>query len=408
MTKDELALRDARVFLHQSSSSPVLASLRHVEGVWIEQSDGRRLIDLHGNTAHLLGHGNPEIREALIAQLEEMPFCPRRYTNRPAVKLAEALADRWPGGSAGVLLAPSGSDAIEIAMRLARACTGRFETISIDGSYHGNGFGALGLSESALDPRLGPHLPGRHHVAPYWRDGGAERMIEEIRRAFSNSATGICAVIAEPMRSNCHVPPAWLWPEVRQLCDAHGALLIFDEIPSGLGRTGRFFAFEHFGVCPDIAVLGKSLGGGMLPLAAVIADRKVDVAPELDVGHYTHEKNPLLARAGLTTLNIVARDKLEQRAEQIGLRLREGLATIARTRGIEVTPRGLGALLAVAFPGSPEEEDGGLVARCHAAGLSTTKKGRWSVGLSLPLTASDAEVDETLARFDAMASSLAG
>lgn len=233
-------------------------------------------------------------------------------------------------------------------------------------------------------------------------------MIEEIRRAFSNSATGICAVIAEPMRSNCHVPPAWLWPEVRQLCDAHGALLIFDEIPSGLGRTGRFFAFEHFGVCPDIAVLGKSLGGGMLPLAAVIADRKVDVAPELDVGHYTHEKNPLLARAGLTTLNIVARDKLEQRAEQIGLRLREGLATIARTRGIEVTPRGLGALLAVAFPGSPEEEDGGLVARCHAAGLSTTKKGRWSVGLSLPLTASDAEVDETLARFDAMASSLAG
>lgn len=382
--------------------------MRRVEGVWIEETGGRRLIDLHGNTAHLLGHAHPELREALIAQLSELPFCPRRYTNRPAVELVEALIERWPGGEAAVLLAPSGSDAIEIALRLARACTGRFETISIEGSYHGNGFGALGLSEAALDPRLGPHLPGRHHVTTYWREDGAERMIEDIGRAFASSRTGISAVIAEPMRSNCHVPPAWLWPEVRALCDTYGALLVFDEIPSGLGRTGRFFAFEHFGVCPDIAVLGKSLGGGMLPLAAVIADRRVDVAPELDLGHYTHEKNPLLARAGLTTLRIIARDGLAQRAEAMGARLRAGLASIASARGIEVTPRGLGALLAVRFPGCPADGDGGLVARCHAAGLSTTGKGSDSVGLCLPLTASEAEIDETIHRFDAVASRLKG
>ena len=95
------------------------------------------------------------------------------------------------------------------------------------------------------------------------------------------------------------MPPPGFWAEVRAACDAHGALLVFDEVPNGLGKTGRFFAFEHFGVVPDIVVLGKALGGGILPLAAAIARRDLDLAGHLSVGHYTHEKNPLLARAGL-------------------------------------------------------------------------------------------------------------
>lgn len=402
---DDLARRDAQAFLHQTSSSPVRASLRAVQGMWIEDSDGRRYVDLHGNTAHLLGHAHPELCAALVRQLQDLPFCPRRYTNEPAVELAEALLRRWPSDDAAVLFAPSGSDAIEIALRMARAATGRFETISLDGSYHGNGFGALGLSESALDPRLGPHLPGRHHATPYWAENGPERMLADIRRAFASSETGISAVIAEPIRSNCHLPPPGLWAEVRDLCDAHGALLIFDEIPSGLGRTGRFFAFEHFGICPDIAVLGKSLGGGILPLAAVVARRRLDVAPELDLGHYTHEKNPMLARAGLTTLQIIERDGLEDRAWQIGRQLGEGIAAISDNRGRPLATRGIGALLALELPGS---RLGGreLVARCFAAGLSTTGKGPDAVGLCLPLTVSADDIAETLERIDRLIANL--
>jgi 4-aminobutyrate aminotransferase len=103
-------------------------------------------------------------------------------------------------------------------------------------------------------------------------------------------------VIAEPVRSAPAAPPPGFWTEVRQACDDHGAVLIFDEIPTGLGKTGRLFSSAHAAVRPDITVLGKALGGGMLPLAAVIADRSFDLAPELALGHYTHEKNPLTTR----------------------------------------------------------------------------------------------------------------
>src|SRR5262249_49193975 len=162
------------------------------------------------------------------------------------------------------------------------------------GSYHGHGFGAFGLARSEPDARLGPFLPGRHHALGYWHD--AEQSLAEIREILGRAGGTIGAFIAEPIRSSCHVPPSWFWPEVRKLCDAHRTLLICDEIPSGLGKTGRFFAFEHMGVAPDVVVLGKALGGGVVPIAAVIADARLDVAPDLDLGHYTHEKNPFTTR----------------------------------------------------------------------------------------------------------------
>ncbi|MDQ0304726.1 aminotransferase class III-fold pyridoxal phosphate-dependent enzyme [Ancylobacter polymorphus] len=405
---DDLLARDSAAFFHQHGSTPSLGALRAARGIWLEDTDGRRFVDLHGNTVHHLGHGNPEIVAALKAQLDDLAFAPRRYTNPPAVALAEALRARWPAPPARVLFATGGSDAIEIAIKLARVATGRSETVSLEGAYHGHGFGAFGLSSAAPDPRLGAFLPGRHHVTPYWAgEDGPARMLEEIARHL---ATGrIAAVIAEPMRANCHVPPADLWPQIRALCDAQGTKLIFDEIPSGLGKTGRFFAFEHFGAVPDLAVLGKALGGGMVPLAAVIGDARLDVAPELELGHYTHEKNPLTTRAALTALEIIARDALVARAEAAGQTLREGIAAIATRRPCVSGIRGLGLLRAVAFapdraghpPGPAFAER--LVACAFAEGLSTTAKDDASIGLSLPLTVTDAEIAEVLARIEAMA-----
>lgn len=112
--------------------------------------------------------------------------------------------------------------------------------------------------------------------------------------------------------------PSYLWPEVSRLCKRAGAKLIFDEIPSGLGKTGRFFAHEHYDVRPDVVVLGKALGGGILPIAAVIAHKHMAVAPELTLGHYTHEKNPVTSRAALTTIEIIEDERLIEQAEQLG------------------------------------------------------------------------------------------
>ncbi len=390
--------RDAEVFFHQKGSSPCLAALRRVSGCWIEDLDGRRYLDLHGNTAHHLGHAHPEVVAAVKQQLDDLAFSPRRYTNAAATELAERLTAQWPGGTAKVLFTTGGSDAIELAMKVARVHTGRSALLSLEGSYHGHGFGAFGLSHRSPDPRLGSFLPDRVHVRPYWAHG-ASAMIEDVRQALHGTPGGIAAVIAEPIRSNCHVPPDALWPEIRQLCDAAGSLLIFDEIPSGLGKTGRFFAFQHFGVQPDIVVLGKALGGGMLPIAAVLADARLQAAPELSIGHYTHEKNPLTARAALTTIDIILRDALPARAAFLEGVVRNRVAELSRTVPAVMSVRGKGLLLAI-------ELAPGLVARVGEArflqrlldhGLSTTTKGQDALGFSPPLTIREDELDMALA-----------
>jgi 4-aminobutyrate aminotransferase len=387
---NDLVARDAEAFFHQRGSSPCIAALRAVGGCWIEDADGHRMLDFHGNTVHHIGHAHPRLIAALTAQLHDLPFCPRRHTNAPAVELAEALLARWPGSRgkgprARVLFATGGSDAMEIALKLARVATGRHETISLEGSYHGDGLGAFGLGSARTDPRLGPLLPGRHHVTPYWVD--ADRMLAEMRSTFAESRTGIASVVAEPMRSNCHVPPPGLWETVRALCDAQGAKLIFDEIPSGLGKTGRFFAFEHVGAVPDAVVLGKALGGGVVPIAAVIARDEMNVAPELNLGHYTHEKNPLTCRAALETLRIIAEDGLVGRAESMGATLR---AAVEQATGC--APRGLGLLLALPLPPAWHGRAEDVVIALRPLGYSCTAKGRDAIGLSPPLVISPAEI----------------
>lgn len=407
--EDNLVSRDATAFFHQKGSSPCLSALRAAEGIWLEDSEGRRFIDLHGNTVHHIGHGHPEVIAALKRQLDTLPFAPRRFTNEPAVGLAEKLLAYWPGARAKVLFATGGSDAMEIALKLARVTTGRHETISLEGSYHGHGFGAFGLSKAAADPRLGPFLPGRRHVTPYWAPDGAQRMLAEMREALGRSETGIAAVVAEPIRSNCHVPPDGLWAEVRDLCNRHGALLIFDEIPSGLGKTGRFFAFEHVGAIPDAVVLGKALGGGLLPIAAVIADARLDIAPELDLGHYTHEKNPLTTRAALTMIDIVERDGLVRRAAELERRIRSRIAALASEAPAILGVRGCGLLLAIEFDPAAFGMNPGpafaarLVSRCFEFGLSTTSKGPASIGFSLPMTVTDAELELCFERLERVA-----
>jgi len=160
---------DAEHFLHQSLSTPCLTGVRKVEGIWIEDADGKRYMDFHGNNVHHIGYGHPRLVEAVKAQIDDLPFSPRRFTNEPAIGLARELARLAPEGLERVLLSTGGSDAIEMGMKIARAATGRFKTISFWDSFHGAGFGAVSIGGEELfrSGPVGPLLPGAAHVAPF-------------------------------------------------------------------------------------------------------------------------------------------------------------------------------------------------------------------------------------------------
>ncbi len=369
-----LLARDSRAFLHQSVSTPCLNAIVRAEGIWIEDMAGRRYMDFHGNNAHHIGYGHPRLKRAIVEQMEVLSFAPRRYACEPAVALAEKLGMITPGNLAKVLFTTGGSDAVEVAVKIARAFTGRFKTLSFWDSFHGAGIGAASLSGEALF-RSGPAAPllaGAQHVAPFacYRCPYGHETDEDGHPFLARCHTAcaemlayvlaregdVAAVIAEPARAVPYVPPPGYWEKVRAACDRHGALLIFDEIPTGLGKTGRMFACEHDGVVPDILVLGKALGGGMLPIAAVIARPELDVGAEWAFGHYTHEKNPITTRAALTTIEIIEDEQLVLNAERIGEIALTRMAEMKRRLPAIGDVRGRGLLLGIELVQSRAEK----------------------------------------------------
>ena len=361
---DSLLAEDARWFLHQSVSTPCLAAVRKAEGIWIEDLTGRRFMDFHGNSVHHIGYGHPRLIAAIKAQLDALSFAPRRYTCETAVELARKLAEVAPGGLSKVLFATGGSDAVEIALKVARAATGRFKTVSFWDAFHGAGFGAASVGGEALfrSGPIGPLLAGSEHVPVYdcyrnpfgYSHTGREphrevcgKVCAALIRTVLEKEGDVAAVVAEPMRAVPYIAPPGFWQDVRRACDEHGALLVFDEIPTGLGKTGRLFACEHEGVRPDILVLGKALGGGVLPIAATLCRPELDVAGQWALGHYTHEKNPVTCRAALATLEIIADEGLVARAAELGAHALERLNALMDKHRLIGDVRGRGLLMGV-------------------------------------------------------------
>lgn len=413
-----LIARDEAVFLRQSLSTPCVSAVRRAEGIWIEDADGRRYMDFHGNSVHHLGYAHPKVLAAVRRQLDALSFAPRRFTCEPAIELAERLLALAPAGFGKVLFAPGGSEAIEIALKLARVATGRYKTLSFWDAFHGAGFGAASVGGEALfrDGRIGPLLPGAEHAPPFacfrcpfgFPSLSGAPDLATCRMACARTVDyvlkreGDCAVmIAEPIRAVPYLPPPGFWAEVRAACDATGALLIFDEIPTGLGKTGRLFAHEHAGVVPDILVLGKALGGGVLPLAAVLARTDLDVADDLSLGHYTHEKNPILAAAGLATLDVIAEEGLVERAAALGSYALQRLRDIAATRPLVGEVRGQGLLIGIELVGEDgEPATAAAEVALYAAlrrGLSFKLTAGSVLTLSPPLLIERGDLDQALA-----------
>jgi 4-aminobutyrate aminotransferase len=332
---------DAACFLHQALSTPVMNGLSKTEGAFIYDLTGQGYLDLHGNGVHNAGFSNPYVIEKVITQLRQsLAFTPRRYTSEPAVRLAKKIIEITPAGLDRVLFCPGGSEAIEMAVMLAKQVTQKWKTLSFWDSYHGTGFQSAAIGgEEHFNVGQGPMVPGAFHVEfpNYYRNPWGLTKTDDIDSEYLRQLKIIlhrnpdmAALIGEPISATPVVPSKNYWVEVQSLCRQYNMFLIFDEIIEGFGRTGKMFASEHF-VTPDVLVLGKTLGGGLMPFAGIVTKNEYNILQHRSIGHFTHEKNPLCCTAGLATIEYIEQNQLVRNSEILGDYLMDQLKSLQDT-----------------------------------------------------------------------------
>jgi 4-aminobutyrate aminotransferase len=406
----EILQEDAKYFLHQSLSSPCLNVLTRAEGSTFVDRQGRRYYDFHGNNVHQVGFAHPRVLAAIQGALKELSFCTRRYTNVSAIRLAKKLTELAPGDLNRVLFAPGGAEAISMAIQLARFVTGRFKTISLWDAFHGCTLDAISVGgESFFRSGIGPLLPGAEHVPPPDPVGCPFRCGDRCNLACADYVEyvlakegDVSAVLGESMRSTGIVPPSDYWQRIRAACDRHGALLILDEIPNGLGRSGSMFTCQQYNVVPDILVIGKGLGGGVFPLAAILAREGLNVAGRRAIGHFTHEKNPVACAAALAAIQVIEEENLAERATQLGDVALQYFQILRDRYPLIREIRGLGLLLALVLvkPGSSGTPASSEAEKIMYAALRRGLNFKVSMGniltLTPPLTIREDELREAL------------
>jgi putrescine aminotransferase len=312
---------------------------------------GRRFIDcLGGYGIYSAGIKHPKIVGAVSHQLRRMPLSSQELLDPLRGALAELLGELAPGDLQYSFFINNGTDAVEGAMKLARLYTGKPGFISCLGGFHGKSYGSLSLiGKAAYRVAFEPLLQDVFFV----EYGDADEVEWEIEKA-EQLGMGIAAVIAEPVQGEAGavVPPDDFWPRLREICDRHKVLLIADEVQTCLGRTGRMFGVDHWGVAPDIMCLGKALGGGVMPLSAFISTPRIwSVLEENPFIHSsTFGGNPLACAAGIAALNVTLEEDLPGQAAVKGRYMLERLAGV-RERYPEhlVDVRGLGLLIGLEF-----------------------------------------------------------
>ena len=352
----KILAEDERYFLHQSLSTPCLNAISESKGIYLKDMQGRQIMDFHGNSVHQVGYGNTRVVDAIKKQLDEIPFCPRRYTNQVAIDLAKRLTELAPGNLNKLLFTPGGTSAIGMALKLARYKTNRHKTISMWGSFHGASLDAISIGgDSMFRKDVGPLLPGTEHIPPPTRGKCHFNCVDEEHtgcidylKYILEREGDIAAIIAEPMRwASAELPPQNYWKRVREICDQLDVLLIFDEIPSAMGRTGKMFVCEHFDVVPDMLVIGKGLGGSIFPMAALIAREELDILDDRALGHYTHEKSSVGCAAALATIDCLYEDNLIENAVTLGKHAMERFLEMQTRFPLIHEVRGLGLFLGI-------------------------------------------------------------
>lgn len=401
---------DSDVFIHQALSSPCLDCVTGVDGIYLYTKDGRKIMDFHGNSVHQLGYNHPYLINALEKQLRTLSFSPRRFTNEKAIALAQKLS-ALNGGGKKVLFTPSGSSSIGLALKMVRYTKKKFKTISLWDSFHGANLDAISVGgESHFRKNIGPLLPGTEHIMPYnsyrcpFGDCKACNFkcldyLEYICRCEGD----IGAIIMEPVRcTDVQIPPKEYYKRIRRICDDYDIALIFDEIPTAFGRTGKMFVYQHYDIEPDILVVGKGLGGALYPISAVIAKESFDVCEEISLGHYTHEKSPLGAAVGLALIEYIEKANLLEKVEEIGNYMTQRLQKMQERFACIGDVRSIGALLAVELVKDRESKEKDVMLaerilyRCLEYGLSFKVSQGNVLTLAPPLIISQEELTRAM------------
>jgi 4-aminobutyrate aminotransferase len=343
---------DARHFLHQSLSTPCLDVLESCEGVYLQDLSGKRYMDFHGNNVHQLGYRNTYILDRVKAQMDVLPFSPRRYTNVPAIDLAKKLGALLPGDLNRVLFAPGGSSAISMALKLARTVTGKHKIVSLWDSFHGASLDAIAAGgERDFRKNMGPLAPGVERIPPPmtyrgpFSHNGDDTIYADYLEYVIEKEGDIGAFLIETIRNTDEqIPSSRYWQLVTDICKRHNVLLILDEIPIAFGRTGKMFAFEHYNIEPDIICLGKGLGAGIIPMAAIVTRDKFNIAADVSLGHFTFEKSPLGSVAALAMLEYIEQHNILDKVRADSLFMREQLQRLPQRFPLIGDIRGIGLL----------------------------------------------------------------
>lgn len=416
--RSKIVLAAKEQFVSHAIGIHLPAAIERAEGALLTDVDGNTFIDLAGGVGCMnVGHSHPRVVRAIVEQAQR--FTHTDFSVAPYelyVRLSERLCRIAPGPRPKkAILLNSGSEAIENAVKIARAVTGRPAVIAFQGAFHGRTYMSLSLT-SKVEPykkNFGPFMPEVYRVPypyPYRSpEPDATRWVmQHLDELFAShvQADKVAAIVVEPVlgEGGFVVPPPDFFPKLRALADRHGILLVADEVQTGIGRTGRMFAIEHWGVEPDLITVAKSIAVG-LPVSAVVGLRDVmDALPEGALGG-TYVGNPIACAAALAVLDVMEEQDLLTRAAALGERLLARFRNLQTRSSLIGEVRGLGAMVAMelvrdrATKEPAPRETGDIIRRAMAGGVLILRAGLHSnvIRILTPLVITDEQLDEALA-----------
>ncbi|EIZ1360127.1 aspartate aminotransferase family protein [Vibrio vulnificus] len=410
-----LLKRDSEVFLHQAMSTPCLDTLEAAEGIYIQDATGKKYMDFHGNNVHQLGYGHPHVIKRVQEQIAKLPFSPRRFTNETAIECAEKLTQICGGELNRVLFAPGGTSAVGMALKLARHITGNYKVVSLWDSFHGASLDAISVGgEACFRQGMGPLMAGVERIPPAvsYRgafpvaDGSDVHYADYLEYVIEKEG-GVGAFIAEAVRNtDVQVPSKAYWKRIREICDKHNVMLIIDDIPNGMGRSGEWFTYQAYDIEPDILCIGKGLGGGLVPIAAMVTKDKYNTAEQISMGHYTHEKSPIGCAAALATMEAIEQDGLLDKVKADSQFVREKLLEMKVKYPVIGDVRGIGMLWGIELVTDHEskarayDEAEAVLYQCLNNGVSFKVSQGNVIQLSPPLIITREQLTEALAIFE--------
>lgn len=375
MMREDLIKRTKRMI----APSLVLHSdiaVKKAQGIYLEDTGGKRYLDFTSGLAVAnVGHNHPRVVEAIKRQAEELTHAGCMFYYEPLAEYPELLSQITPPGLARFFFSNSGAEAVEGALKLARHYTGRHGILAFIGAFHGRTLGTLSLtaSNTKYRNRYAPLLPSVYHAPyPYCYRCVANRepetcnlecfgYLESILKHLISPEEVACAVIEPVLGEGGYVvPPRRYLKRLRELCDREGILLILDEVQSGMGRTGKWFASEHFEINPDIMTLAKGIANGM-PLSAVVSSEKIMAGWASGAHGTTFGGNPVSLSAATATIKVIKEEELLENAASVGRHALERLNTMKGRYPAIGDVRGLGLMIGVEFVKNEKEPDSALV-----------------------------------------------